>query len=102
MFGKERMTNQIQLPFCDIGKSITIEHKTEEQLIVVSYMTGVKKIEPVKYYVVAKTIKYKWLFWWYEKTEWYIDTEFATLSGFETKEDACMAVLQMGQRPYFK
>lgn len=67
-----------------------------EPLFKISFMTGEFKLEPVKYYVVAKPINCNWLFLNFKRTKWVVESEFCTISGFKTEKEAVSAVHRMG------
>ena len=97
------MTNQMRLPPAKAGTSFVVENKSDDPLIVVSFLTGEKVIEPVKYYVISKEIEETvFKFWKRKKEVWAIETEFSVLSGFDSKEEACQMLYSIGEKPYFK
>lgn len=50
----------------------------------ISYLTGVKKLEPVKYWIRENRQK-RW--WRFDKVDYDFCTEFASLGGFETPDE---------------
>lgn len=52
-------------------------------------LTGEKKLEPIKYHIVAKSVSYWWFF---TKTEYSIESGLVTLDGFKSIEE-CMETL---------
>jgi hypothetical protein len=56
------------------------------------WMTGTKKIEPVKYFIRVRKEPY---WWWFSKKQYYIETDFCTLGPFDSIE-ACMENLTLG------
>lgn len=58
-----------------------------------TFLTGTKTLEPVKYYIRSRKIPYWWIF---TTTEYYIETEFCTLNGLKSTEECMEKLTRMG------
>lgn len=51
----------------------------------ISYLTGVQVLEPIKYHIGEVKIA-RW--WWGHRTEYAVVSDFMTLGGFKTRDEA--------------
>lgn len=59
----------------------------------IQYLSGTKALEPVKYHIdEVRTARW----WWGHKTEYAIVSDFMTLGGFKTRDDAHSAARLCG------
>lgn len=72
------------------------------EMIKLDVLMGEFKFEPIKYYIEAKIIKYKWLFWWFEKIVYRVETKFCSIGPYETYEEAAAMLYAVGEKVSFK
>lgn len=57
----------------------------------ITWLGGVKELKPIEYRVISKATGP----WWWKTTEWAVQSEFVTLSGFGTQAEAETAAAQL-------
>lgn len=60
----------------------------DQPLLKVTFLTGVKKIEPVEYWVLTKTVKARKWFRTVNVEQHYVACEFSTMGPYSNKKDA--------------